>query len=152
MKIHRCRRGEEEKEEGVRNCEEMRLFIGREGPKTCLKTIITVKKRVKTRFYTWIPVKNVLLVVQTRPKLLVQSGLYNPDYTWIPNYIFRKHTIMAWTKGKLGTLCMVSVGSDLEFGFLQHWILLCGPHCTDNFCGPQRPDTCINRGPCFHYK
>jgi len=57
METHRCRRGEEEKEEGVRNFEEMSLFIGTEGPKTCLKVIITVKKCVKTRFLP--PSKNV---------------------------------------------------------------------------------------------
>jgi len=33
METHRCRRGDEEKEEGVRNCEEMSIFIGREGKK-----------------------------------------------------------------------------------------------------------------------
>jgi len=48
METHRCRRGEEEKEEGVTNCEEMSLFVEREGPKMCLKVIITVKKRVKS--------------------------------------------------------------------------------------------------------
>jgi hypothetical protein len=33
METYRCRNGEEEKEEGVRNCEEMSLFIGREDKK-----------------------------------------------------------------------------------------------------------------------
>jgi len=37
---------EEEKEEGVRNCEEMSLFIGREGKKKGVKVINAVKKYV----------------------------------------------------------------------------------------------------------
>jgi len=54
MKTHRCRRGEE----GVRNCEEMSLFIGREGKKN-VKAFNAVKKCVKTRFLTLPPSKNV---------------------------------------------------------------------------------------------
>jgi len=44
--------------------------------------------------------------------LLVRSGICNMDYTWIPDYVFWKNTIMGCTKGKLGTLCMVRVGSE----------------------------------------
>jgi len=65
------------------------------------EAIITVKKRF-------------VCGADHRPKLLVQSRLYNPDYTWILDYIFWKHKIMAWTKGKLGTLCMMSVDSDFR--------------------------------------
>jgi len=57
---------------------------------------ITVQKRLK----------NVLSMVQTTgQRLLVQSGKYNPDYTSIPDSMFRKNTIMARKKGNLG-LCV----------------------------------------------
>ena len=46
METHRCRRGEEEKDEGERNCETMSLVIGREGKKNGGKAINAVKKRV----------------------------------------------------------------------------------------------------------
>ena len=84
-----------------------------------------VKKRVGSHNYSQKTCKNTFFYFTTvqkrfvcgadhQPKLMMQSGLNNPDYTWIPDYIFRKHTITAWTKGKLGTLCMVSVGSDFR--------------------------------------
>jgi len=125
------------------------VFIGREG----WKTINGSQKTCKNTFYKadHRP-KRFLCGADHRPKLLVQSGIYNPDYTWIPDYIFRKNTIMAWTKGKLGTLCMVSVGSDFRIRIASALDSFVCPHCTNNFCGPQRPDTCINRGPCFHHK
>jgi len=89
-----------------------RLFIGDEGLKNVWEAIIIVKKRVNHHPKTF--EKRFVCGTYHRPKLLVQSRLYNPDYTWIPDYIFRKHTIMAWTKGKLETFCMVSVGSDFR--------------------------------------
>ena len=111
METHRCRNGEED----VRNCKEMSLFIGREGKKKGVKAINAVKKRVKTRFLTWPTFENVFFVVQTiNQKLLVQSIKYISEYTYIPDFIFQKNTIMAWTKGKLGTLCVVMVGSDFK--------------------------------------
>jgi len=67
METHHCRRGEEEKEEGVRNCEEMSLFIGREGKKKGVKVINAVKKTCKNTFFDFTTVqkhlKNVLFMV-----------------------------------------------------------------------------------------
>ena len=72
-----------------------------------------VKKRVFTLDHRPKRLKNVFFVVQTTGlKLLVQSGRYNPDNTCIPDNVFRKKTIMGCPKVKLGTLCMVRVGSD----------------------------------------
>jgi len=46
METHRCRRGEEEKEEGVRNCEGMSLFIGRECLHRLYLPLMELKKHV----------------------------------------------------------------------------------------------------------
>jgi len=81
------------------------------------------------------------MVQTTGQRLLVQSGKYNTDYTYILDFIFWKNTIMAWNKGKLGTLCMVRVGLDFRIRIASALDSLVDPHCTDNFCGPQCPDT-----------
>jgi len=65
-----------------------------------VKSINAVKKRVKHVFLTLSPSKNlwknVLFMVQTTSqRLLVQSDTYTPYYTYIPDFIFRKNTIMA---------------------------------------------------------
>jgi len=59
----------------VRNCDEMSLFIGREGPKNVFEGHNHRPKTFEKCF---------VCGADHRPKLLVQFGLYNPDYTWIP--------------------------------------------------------------------
>ena len=96
-----------------------RLFIGEGGLKKRVGSHNYNKKNVWKHVF-WLYhhpktfEKRFVCGADYRPKLLVQSGLYILDYTWISDCIFWKHTIMTWTKGKLGTLCMVSVGSDFR--------------------------------------
>jgi len=100
METHRCRRREEEKEEGVSIFKKMKAIYRGWRVKKCAEAIITSKKRVKTRFFDLPTIqKRFVCGADHRPNLLVQFRMYNPDF------IFRKNTIMAWTKGNLG-LCV----------------------------------------------
>jgi len=87
MKTHRCRRGEEEKEEGVSIFEKTKaIYRGGRVKNMCGSHNYSKKKTCKNMFFDLTIVqkrlKNVLFVVQTTgQKLLVQSGKYNPDYT-----------------------------------------------------------------------
>jgi len=134
-----------------------RLFIGEGGLKKRVGSHNYSQKTCKNTFFDFTTVqkrlKNALFVVQTTGQ----------NFWCSPNYIIRiTHgfrityfgNIRLWRgpKGNLGLCKWWVLVRILESGLLQHWILFCGPNCTDNFCGPQRLDTCINRGPCFHYK
>jgi len=82
-----------------------RLFIGKEwlhGVYLHLMQSKNVYKRVKTHFLLLDPklkqLTNVFCVVQTTgQRILMQFGFYNPDFTWISDYIIRKHTILVET-------------------------------------------------------
>jgi len=92
METHRCRRGGE----GGRGwCEKWWGMDGNYKKGELKKPLMVVKKTCKNMFYKadHRP-KRFLCGADHRPKHLVQSGLYNPDYTRIPDFIFRKNTIM----------------------------------------------------------
>ena len=137
--------GEEEKEEGVRNCEEMKhIYRGGREQKWW------ERHQYSQKMCNHRP-SNIFFVVQTTGQiLLVCSEICNSDNTWIPDYIFRKNTIMGCTKGKLGTLCMVRVGSKFIIRIASALDSFVCPTLHRQFLCPQRLNTSINRAPCFH--
>jgi len=73
-----------------------------------------------------------------RPKTFEKRFVYSADHR--PNiiqitlkfWILCSGKILSWreTKGNLGLCVWWGLVRNLESGLLQHWILLCDPHCT----------------------
>ena len=127
MKGQRCKhivvkgRGEEEKEYGVRNSEEMSLFKERIGCEHVFLTL-PLSKNVWKTFCLWCrpPAKGFWCspanVIRITLKFLIVCS----------------KKIRSWrkTKGNLGLCVWWGLVQILESRLLQHWILLCDPHCT----------------------